>query len=232
MVNRRRVVLAWLAFGVLVAGISPAAADERPDHPRFSPVHAALETLVATFSNGTLIWCLDADDARIGRIEVAPGPGRSGTTAVERSRVCEAMYGTPSAQMGFSWEPVSLGPQRSTIDELLRESVRRNAVIGSWTATPDMGRQGEEKPWFVFERDAFNGYDGCNWVSGRWTLDSSTGLIRLRHVFTTLRGCLPERPVVRVTTMQLHGDRIQIRLIGGAGRRYITRVDPKVRSMG
>lgn len=101
-------------------------------------------------------------------------------------------------------------------------TVSSEQLLGAWGADPKTGTvQGE--PWLDFRRDGkFGGYDGCNSIGGRWTLDPDTNAIRVDRVATTAVGCTPSTGMSH-QGMTFDGQRITYALGNGKRKAMLPR---------
>lgn len=86
-------------------------------------------------------------------------------------------------------------------------------LIGVWgTKPPTPAAEASREPWLEFSRDAtFSGSDGCNAVSGTWSLDA-TGSIRIKDLATTFVAC---ENMLDLASMTFDGSQLHYRDVTG-----------------
>jgi heat shock protein HslJ len=144
-----------------------------------------------------------------------------------RSTAARVTYLIVAILVGFAWwaylsteAAQSAGPLRpapsapATTPEL---NVEREVLIGIWGNDPNRPGSGIG---LEFEKNGdFYGYDGCNYQSGNWKLNSATGQVGVASGTTTLVAC-PDRidSVVDLETLRFDGSRVQYETLTGEKR--------------
>ena len=90
-------------------------------------------------------------------------------------------------------------------------------LVGRWGVEADVAER-RGVPWVQLDVDGtFTGFDGCNQVAGRWTLDETASTVASDVRVTTLKAC-PQRLSVLLDVLSLDGTGLAYRLAdGGSG---------------
>jgi len=102
-------------------------------------------------------------------------------------------------------------------------NVDREVLIGIWGNDPNKPGSGLG---LEFEKNGdFYGYDGCNYRSGTWKLNSTTGQVRVDGGNTTLVACPEsEHSVVDIDSLRFNGSRIEYETLKGE-KRFLTSME-------